>query len=227
MPVRLPAPSSRRALAGVLSAVVLVGALAGCATEQEAALGAAGGGSDAGEGLGYISGSGSLTSVPAAEREQPAAVSGTTLDDEPLDVADLRGDVVVLNFWASWCPPCRAEAAALESVAETTAGNGVEFVGVNVKDKRSSAIAFERAQETPYPSLYDQPGRVALAFRGVLPPNALPSTLVLDREGRVAARFLGAVTSEQLLPVVQAVADEAEPSSALPPASATSSTGAA
>ena len=198
--------------------VALAGPLAGCATEQEAALGAAGGGSDAGEGLGYISGSGSLTSVPADEREEPTAVSGVTLDDEPFDVADLRGEVVVLNFWASWCPPCRAEAAALESVAGATASDGVQFVGVNVKDKKSSALAFQRAQETPYPSVYDQPGRVALAFRGVLPPNALPSTLVLDREGRVAARFLGAVTSEQLLPVVQAVA--AEPTASSPVESA-------
>jgi peroxiredoxin len=81
-------------------------------------------------------------------------------------------------------------------------------VGVNVKDKLSSAQAFQRAQATSYPSLSDQPGRVALAFRGVLPPDALPSTLVLDRTGRVAARFLGGVTQAQLTPVIEGVLSE-------------------
>ena len=84
--------------------------------------------------------------IPVADRQRAPVLSGTTLDGEPLDVGDLRGQVVVLNFWASWCAPCRAEAPTLDEVATRTAAQGVRFVGVNVKDERSSAQAFERRQ---------------------------------------------------------------------------------
>ena len=146
--------------------------------------------------------------IAEADRQLAPVLSGTTLDGEPLDVGDLRGQVVVLNFWASWCAPCRAEAATLDEVAARTADDGVQFVGVNVKDELSPAQAFERRQEVSYPSLHDQPGRLLLQFRRIIPQTP-PTTLVLDREGRIAAFFAGEVRLSELLEPVRQIAAEA------------------
>ena len=145
--------------------------------------------------------------IAVADRQPAPALAGTTLDGEPLDVSDLRGSVVVLNFWASWCAPCRSEARTLNEVAARTASSGVRFVGVNVKDERSPAQAFERRQQVPYPSLHDQPGRLLLQFRKVVPQTP-PTTLVLDREGRIAGFFAGEVRLSELLAPVEQIAAE-------------------
>lgn len=144
-----------------------------------------------------------------AEGDRPPApqLSGTTLEGEPLDVADYKGKVVVLNFWASWCPPCRAEAPNLIEVAEQTEADGVQFIGVNVKNAKDEALAFERKQGVPYPSLHDQPGVLLTRFRKLV-PQVPPTTLLLDREGRIAGRFIGGVTTRELLIPVQALAAE-------------------
>ena len=144
-----------------------------------------------------------------AEGDRPPApsLSGTTLEGEQLDVADYRGQVVVLNFWASWCPPCRAEAPNLIEVAGQTEDDGVQFIGVNVKNARDEALAFERKQGVPYPSLHDQPGVLLTRFRKLV-PQVPPTTLLLDREGRIAGRFIGGVTTDELLVPVQALAAE-------------------
>ena len=144
---------------------------------------------------------------PVTEREAAPDLSGTTLTGEPLSVRDLRGQVVVVNFWASWCPPCRAEAPALKAVEQQTAAAGVRFVGVNVKDDLFAARRFEQVRTVAYPSIHDQPGRLLTTFRRYAPQTP-PTTLVLDREGRVAARFIGGVTESELLGPVQAVAGE-------------------
>jgi thiol-disulfide isomerase/thioredoxin len=145
--------------------------------------------------------------IAVEDRQMLPALVGTTLDDEPLDVADYRGQVVVLNFWASWCPPCRAETPALLEVADQTADLGVQFIGVNVKDERSSALAFERNQEVTYPSLYDQPGELLLRFRRIVPQTP-PTTLIVDEQGRIAGFFAGQVRLSDLLGPVQQVAAE-------------------
>ena len=145
--------------------------------------------------------------IAVGDRPPAPPIAGTTLEGEPLDVADYRGKVVVLNFWASWCPPCRAEAANLIEVAETTEDEGVQFIGVNVKNARDEAIAFERKQGVPYPSLHDQPGVLLTNFRKLV-PQVPPTTLLLDREGRIAGRFIGGVTTRELLVPVQALAAE-------------------
>ena len=89
----------------------------------------------------------------------------------------------------------------LNEVAGRTADHGVRFAGVDVKDELSPAQAFERRQSVPYPSLHDEPGRLLLQFRRVVPQTP-PTTLVLEREGRIAAFFAGEVRlSEQLEPV--------------------------
>lgn len=155
----------------------------------------------------YVAGSGQLTAVPPAKRKSVPPVSGELLGGGSLDLASLRGNVVVVNFWASWCAPCREEADGLQGVYDATKAEGVRFVGVNFKDKRSTAEAFVRTKGITYPSLVDQPGRLALAFRD-LPPNATPTTLLIDRQGRLAARVLGAITYSRLLTLVRSVLAE-------------------
>jgi thiol-disulfide isomerase/thioredoxin len=147
---------------------------------------------------GYISGDGTVTVTPAEKRDAPASFRGTTLDGAPFNVAAHRGDVVVVNFWASWCPPCIREAAGLQRVWTDYQSRGVQFVGVDVGDNRAAAQAHERRFGVTYPSVDDPSGRVLLAFRGTLTPASRPSTLILDRDGRVAARVLGRVDATTL-----------------------------
>ncbi|HEX6447264.1 MAG TPA: TlpA disulfide reductase family protein [Streptosporangiales bacterium] len=154
----------------------------------------------------YISGTGKVDTVPVADRQAAPVLTGTSLTGSRLSTASYRGKVVVLNFWASWCAPCRSEAPSLQAVQAKTKADGVQFVGVNFKDSRSNAQVFTREFHLGYPSIYDQPGETALAFRGDLPPQAVPSTIVVDRRGRVAARIIGETTYTRLLDVVRQVA---------------------
>jgi thiol-disulfide isomerase/thioredoxin len=156
----------------------------------------------------YVDGHSVMTVYQAAHRKVAPPVTGTDLDGKPLDLARYAGHVVVLNFWASWCPPCRSEAPALEQVATDTSGLGVQFVGVDIRESGvSDGVHFVTAHKIDYPSFVDQSSRIALLFRtsGVTSP---PTTLVIDRHGRIAARGLSEMTYSQLLPVVQAVAKE-------------------
>lgn len=185
--------------AGVLPAgLVLAGviALSGCGEE----VGASGD-------QGFVSGSGIITTLPESERTAPGEVSGESLDGEPLSLADFEGQVVVVNVWGSWCAPCRAEAPMLAEAARDLADDGVAFLGIDSRDpSRSAAKAFERRFDLPYPSIYDQEGRTLLAFRGTLTPNAIPSTVIIDEEGRVAASVLGEITRTTLYDLVEEVA---------------------
>ena len=147
--------------------------------------------------------------VFAADARKPApSLSGTTLDGTQLDTGAMLGKVVVINFWASWCAPCLAEARNLNEVYRQTHASGVEFVGVDIRDEKTKGRAFQRTKGVPYPSLFDDDGTLLLKFRGQAPQNP-PTTLVLDRQGRVAARFVQGVTESQLLIPVQAIAKEA------------------
>lgn len=144
---------------------------------------------------GFVAGDGSQSVIPAAERELAPVVEGETLAGEPLALADLRGPVVV-NFWASWCGPCAKEAPALRNVATAYDGR-VEFVGVNVKDQPAAARTFEESFKVQYPSWYDETASIAASFGGI-GPAALPSTIVLDAQHRVAVRLFGAIDEPTL-----------------------------
>ena len=162
---------------------------------------AAGCGGSAGTGdKGYVDGQGIVTRLPVAERKPPGPVAGETLEGKDLSLTDYAGKVVVLNVWGSWCPPCRKEARSLAAASRELAGDDVAFVGVNTKDSSpEQGLAFQRRYAVPYPSLFDPAGRSLLAFRGTLNPSAIPSTLVLDTKGRVAASILGEVPSQRTL----------------------------
>lgn len=169
-------------------AVLLAGVLAGC-----------GGGFEAGD-KGYVDGRGIITRLAVEDREAPGALEGETLAGDPASLEDLAGEVVVVNVWGSWCPPCRAEAPLLAEVARQLEGDGVRFLGINARDNsQDQAIAFEQRYDIPYPSLWDPSGRAILAFAGTLTPNSIPSTVVIDAEGRVAASIVGEVTSASTL----------------------------
>jgi thiol-disulfide isomerase/thioredoxin len=173
--------------AAVLAAVTLVG----CADD------------DAGTaGTSYVAGDGASIVLPAAERQEPVRVTGTTLDGDRLDTVTLRGKPVVLNVWGSWCAPCRKEAADLQAASQELAARGVAFIGINTRDQPAQARAFERTYKITYPSL-DDPGDLLLSLRGAVPPNAIPTTLVLDDQGRIAARFSGPVTRTTLIGLVE------------------------
>jgi thiol-disulfide isomerase/thioredoxin len=150
---------------------------------------------------------GSTGLLPRGERVPAPTLRGETLEGSSLDVARLRGQVVVVNFWASWCPPCRAESANLVQVAKESSGKGVQFVGVNIKDDRSAAVRFDEVHDVPYPSLFDQPGVLLTRFRKFV-PQVPPTTLLIDRQGRIAGLFRGGVTATELSGPVQSLAGE-------------------
>ena len=130
--------------------------------------------------------------VPGDQRRPLPAFAGRTLDDQQIDLASLRGRPLVLNFWASWCGPCRAEQEGLELAAKTLAGRDVRMVGVNIRDDEGAASSYLREFDVGYPSLFDRPA-VLSARLGALGPQAPPYTLVVDARGRVAARVFGAL----------------------------------
>lgn len=160
----------------------------------------------------YTSADGTITEIPAGNRGEPIVFESTnTTNGTPISSKDFLGNVVVVNFWFAACPPCRYEAPDLSDLATTYANDGVQFLGVNVYDGLAGAQSFEKSFGIPYPSVLDaDDGAVRLSFANELPPNGVPTTLILDRKGRVAARVSGAImdraTFESMLDSVVAEA---------------------
>ncbi|WP_144763401.1 TlpA disulfide reductase family protein [Curtobacterium sp. 9128] len=194
----------RRLLAVGATALVAAIALTGCSS----------GGSDAlskqygsGTTQNYISGDGAVTEVAQDKRTDTVDFDAKTMDGDDVTAKSLRGRVVVLNFWYASCPPCRAEAKYLNEVHAKYTDDQVQFIGVNVRDQKATAEAFERTFKVDYPTVLDaDSGTMQLALSGQIAPNAVPATIVLDKQGRVAARVLGAVDSTSILDTL--VSDE-------------------
>ncbi len=182
-----------------LVAVALL--LTGCATDPLAAQ------YREGSNKGFIAGDGSWTEIAQADRGDPIVWSGTSETGAALSSADYAGQVVVVNFWYASCAPCRAEAPALQKLSAQFEGKGAAWVGVNVRDQAANAVAFNESYGVTYPSVMDVgDGAMQLAFSGSIPPNAVPTTLVLDRSGRVSARILGELSAPSILETLVASA---------------------
>jgi peroxiredoxin len=153
-----------------------------------------------GSNKGYVAGDGSVTEIAPADRGDAITFSGVTEHGDTVSSADYAGQVVVVNFWYASCAPCRAEAPDLQKLNEEFSDQGASFVGVNVRDQAANAIAFNDTYKITYPSVIDvNDGGMQLAFSDRIPPNAVPTTLVVDKEGRVAARILGQITAPSIL----------------------------
>jgi thiol-disulfide isomerase/thioredoxin len=189
----------RRTL-GALAAVLL---LAGCSTGSDQV--------DVNNGgeFRFVEATPSGEVIPDDERATAPEFAGTLLDGGDFASDELAGEVAVLNFWGSWCPPCRVETPQFQEVYAEVRDRGVAFLGLNVKETSEQfALAFVASEGIEFPSLHDPRGEVALAFRDY-PANAIPSTIVLDRESRVAAVYTGEVSQEDLRRVIDLVLEEA------------------
>ncbi len=188
--------TGKRLAAFAATAVVAALTLSGCSSDSGGLADQYGKGTT----QNYISGDGAVTEVAADKRTDAVDFTARDSDGDTVSSKDLRGKVVVLNYWYASCPPCRAEAKYLNEVHDQFAGQDVAFVGVNVRDERDTAAAFERRFKVDYPTVLDaKTGTMQLALSGQIAPNAVPATIVLDKQGRVAARVLGAVDGPSIL----------------------------
>lgn len=135
--------------------------------------------------------------IPAAQRPMAPDISGTTLTGGHLDTSSWHGHAIVVNFWGSWCAPCRKEAPVLARVARDTRFLGVRFLGVDIRENAAAGLAFERHYGIPYPSISD-PGDLIAARFGTAAPAATPSTYIIDAQGRIAWAWFGATSYSQL-----------------------------
>ncbi|MBA3409244.1 MAG: TlpA family protein disulfide reductase [Geodermatophilaceae bacterium] len=179
----------RRVLA--LTLVLLAGVLAGCATGSDAV-----DVSNGGE-FRFVAGTPDGEVIDEGDRASAPEFSGVLLDGSDFDSSSLAGDIVVINFWGSWCAPCRVETPEFQQVYDEVSAEGVSFLGINVKDDRQLAQAFLDDNGIAFPSVFDPRGEIALAFRDY-PANAIPSTIILDQHGRVAAVYVAVVAADEL-----------------------------
>ena len=193
---------SRRAAIRITAALVALLILASCARtgadEQTRSAGQ----------VGYPDVPRNLTRVPPDQRKELPTVSGPVLgSNQTISTQDYRGKVVVINVWGSWCPPCRKEAPDLQAASVETK-DVAQFIGITSKDyDPAPAEAFVRSFKITYPSIYDPSGKVLLAFAGDLPPSAIPSTMIIDRQGRLAVRVLSEASKITLVDMINDVAD--------------------
>jgi thiol-disulfide isomerase/thioredoxin len=186
--------STRRAIVALAAASALL--LTGCTNDPLAEQ------FREGSGKNYIAGDGTISEFAEPQRGERIEFEGETVDGGTFDSADSLGDVTVVNFWYAGCAPCRVEAPILEEVSQqfASAGEPVTFVGVNVRDQAGTAASFEQTYGVTYPSILDvESGTAQLAFAGPVPAAAVPTTIVLDQEGRVAARVLGQLSDASIL----------------------------
>lgn len=189
-------------LVGLLVVLVLV-SVTGCSVQDDSTAARTGSRKLGEADTGYISGK-SLTRIPPDQRKPAPVASGPALSGRgTVSTADYPDKVVVFNVWGSWCAPCRAEATDLAEASRETQ-DVAAFVGLNIRDNSPQAArAFVRAFKVPYPHIYDPAGRQLVQFAGTLPPTGIPTTLIIDRQGRIAARVIGIIDRTTLLGLIE------------------------
>ncbi|MFD9461017.1 TlpA family protein disulfide reductase [Streptomyces sp. NPDC060027] len=196
----------------ILRTVARAAALTAIATIGSLTLSACGSGISGGGGqTNYVSGADDISTVAKSDRSPVGSIEGETLKGKHLDVRDLRGKVVVINIWGSWCPPCRAEAPYFNKVAKEMKSKGVEFVGINTRDSgKRLPRAFEKEYGVSYESLYDPTGKLILSGfpKGTVSIQGVPATVILDKEGKIAARTFGGVDGTKLHKMIDPVVAE-------------------
>ena len=159
----------------------------------------------------YSSGDGTVTEFKVKDRKAAVEWAGLDSDGHILSSANLTGVVTVLNFWYASCTPCRVETPDLVELSKTFKDKA-QFVGVNVRDSAGTANAFRKTFKVDFPTIIDaNSGEVVLAFTGIVTPSAVPTTLVIDRNGKVAARILGLADKSILKALIQSTYDEGLP----------------
>lgn len=200
----------QRALrAAVASALLALLALTACGTDGNDDLAQRA----SNDGTNYVAGDGSVQEFSPESRGEPVNFESVLFDGTEVNPERWAGDVVVINFWYAACAPCRVEAPDLQASYEEFEPEGVQFYGVNTRDTQATAEAFERTFGITYPSMEDRSGTVLMAMTDYVHPSAVPTTLVLDREGRVSARISGIVEPATLRALINTALDE-DPSSA-------------
>lgn len=184
---------SRLAAAALTTALVLVGCSGGVRAER----------SDGG----FVQGEYGITVVPVGDRAEAPDLSGETLSDKQLSLADFAGKTVLVNVWGSWCVPCREEVDDLVAARRQLPRAEVAFLGINIRDDRAAAQAFEDRYGVTWPSLYDPSSSLLLGFRDSLAASAVPTTYIIDMNGNVAVRMLNKQTAGTFVDVVSDVQD--------------------
>lgn len=197
MPIPVKSVESRfgRVPSRVLALVLILAfAISGCASDSLATQ------YREGSGKNYIAGDGTVTEITVEDRDAPVDFSGTLESGETATSEDYRGRVLVVNFWYAGCAPCRAEAPDLQALWMKYENLDVGFLGVNIRDQTDTARSFSETFGITYPSAIDADnGALQLAFSGVIAPNAVPTTLIVDKKGRVSARILGRISDASIL----------------------------
>lgn len=193
-------PRPRRpGLAIMATAAVLAVSLSACAAPDPLAQQAR-----AGDNKNYIAGDGSVSEYAPAARQSAATFQASLFNGQTVESRSLQGKVTVLNFWYAACGPCRLEARDLQALSQSFPAEEAQFYGVNIRDEVPTATAYERTFGVTYPSFYDRNGGVLLAMSSFVPPQAVPTTLVLDKKGRVASRILGVADKSILKALITA-----------------------
>ncbi|MCP9987609.1 TlpA family protein disulfide reductase [Streptomyces sudanensis] len=200
--IRISRGRVRRPRVPTLASVALLSLLSACAW----------GGSDRGghPDSGFVTSGDGIDRVEEAHRMKAPQLTGETLQGRKIDLGAYKGKVIVLNVWGSWCTPCRAEAPHLAKVAKDLKADGVEFVGINTRNRdKTEPLKFEKDYGVSYPSFYDPYGKLLLEFpKGSLNPQLIPSTIVIDRQGGIAARAMRALNEDQLRNVLRPLVEE-------------------
>lgn len=199
----IPTSANRRNALAAIALTTSAFVLTGCGSDNDDLAQRA-----SNDGTNYVAGDGSVEEFAPTNRGEPVAFESTLFDGTEITAETFQDEVTVINFWYAACAPCRVEAPDLQAIHEEFTEDGVRFFGVNTRDTQATAEAFERNFGITYPSMEDRSGQVLMAMTDYVHPSAVPTTLVLDKQGRVSARVVGIVEPGTLRSLITTVLDE-------------------